>query len=371
MKRYPLLFCAVALVLSSVACGTSSGASTGTSAGDGAGAATSGSAASTTTAASIAQAHAKGEPLTFEPASVRAITSLTYNDHQLAIGFSDGVVALSSKSGDVSQSTTTRVYPVAAVSPTGEFTLLGSNPPAVVNAKGDLILQMNTVPDFESAAFGADGITLYVAARNGKIRIWGQPHSFEEDQHLEKLENYLNRQAPDFLVEFPPIRGPLHVTASGKVIAVDEEGNVRIWDPTAPSSSKRIMNVGAGARSIASAGGAIIVTSQTGALKVGQEDGAGYKAWSKDARGAFIKTTHLNDDVFYVLDRGTLRAVAIETGEEQWSTTIPDDHPCGLTVSPDSSQVVACIGNYVAVFDAATGAPKTYGYRVDGDFHWK
>ena len=228
-----------------------------------------------------------------------------------------------------------------------------------------------TVPSFESAAFGSDGVTLYVADKAGKVRIWGQPHSFEEDQHKEKLENYLNRQAPDFHVEFPPVRGPIHITDRNKLVVVDGEGAVRIWDPTRPSASKRIMAVGGGARSIASADGHVFVTSMTGALKVGLDDGSGFLPWSKDARGAFVAASPMTAGTFFTLDNGSLASRNTQSGGVVWTTTVPDGHPCGLAVSPDGNTLAACIGNFVATFDATSGAALAHGYRAAGDFAWK
>lgn len=313
----------------------------------------------------------KSGVLKFDKVSPRAVTAMKFVHEKLAIGFSDGGVAIVDVgNGEVFHSKVAKVHSVAAVSPGGDLALLDANPPVIVNMAGDLILQMNTVPSFESAVFGNDNITLYVADKDGKVRIWGQPHSFEEDQHKEKLENYLNRQAPDFHVEFPPIRGPIHVTDTNKLIVVDAEGTVRIWDPTRPSGSKRIMKVGGGARSIASADGNIFVTSQTGALKVGKDDGSGYLPWSKDTRAAFVAAGPMTAGTFFTLDAGMLESRNTQTGEVAWSTKIPDGYPCGLDLDPNGNVVAACIGNFVATFDATSGAPLAYGYRADGDFTW-
>ncbi len=312
-----------------------------------------------------------GKPFQFDKVEPRAVTALQFVGARLGIGFSDGAMALvDTSSGEVSHWKVAKAHAVAAVSPAGDFALLASSPPVIVNVKGELILQMNTVPSFESAVFGNDGISLFVADKKGKVRIWGQAHSFEEDQHKEKLENYLNRQAPDFHVEFPPIRGPIHITEGNKLIVVDQEGSVRIWDPTRPSAVKRIMKVGGGARSIASADGHIFVTSVTGALKVGVEDGSGYLPWSKDARGGFVAASSMTAGTFFSLDAGTLESRNIQSGEVVWAAVVPPGRACGLTLSRDGNTLAACIGDFVATFDATSGAPMAYGYRAAGDFQW-
>lgn len=308
--------------------------------------------------------------LEFENVSPRSVTSLQYLAGKLAIGFSDGAIAFVDGSGQVSHSKVAKVHAVAAVAPNGELALLSAKPPVVVNTKGDLILQMNTVPSFESAAFGNDGVTLYVADKAGKVRIWGQAHSFEEDQHKEKLENYLNRQAPDFHVEFGSISGPIHMTESNKLVVVEKEGKVQLWDPTRPSGSKRLMLVGGGARSIASADGYVFVTSMTGALKVGKEEG-GYLPWSKDARAGFVATNNMAAGSFFTLDTGKLESRNTQSGEVNWSASLPDGFACGLALSPDGNTLAACIGNFVATFDTKTGAPIAHGYRAEADFTWK
>lgn len=309
--------------------------------------------------------------LVLESASPRGVALIDFVDQKLTVGFSDGAIAVVDPGGEVMHAKVAKVHPVSAVAPTGDLALLNASPPVIVNFEGDLILQMNTVPSFESATFAPNALMLYVADKSGKVRIWGQPHSFEEDQHTEKLENYLNRQAPDFHVEFPPISGPIRVTDTNKLVVVDKEGTVRLWDPTAPSGSKRLMKVGGGARSISSAAGHILVTSTTGAFKIGREDGSGYLPWTKDATADFVVTSPLAIDTFYQLDTGTLRARTIETGDEIWSVEVPDKRACGLAISADAKLLGACIGNYVALFDTENGSAVGYGYRADGDFTWK
>ena len=310
--------------------------------------------------------------LKLDDVTPRGVSALRFVGRKLAIGWTDGAIAtIEPDGGEVFHGKVAKLHGVSAISPDGHLAVLAASPPAVVNIEGDLILQMNTVARLESAVFGNDGITMYVADNTGKVRIWGQPHSFEEDQHKEKMEDYLNRQAPDFHVEFAPIRGPIHMSTNNKLIVVDQDGNVRAWDPTRPSKSARLFKVGSGARSIASQGGYVFVTSLSGALKVGNDDGSGYLPWSKDAKALFVASSVGSTDRFFTMDPGVLQARNIEDGATVWSAELPQGAGCGLVASGDGDVLAACVSNFVITFDAKSGAPLAYGYRAEGDFAWK
>lgn len=307
----------------------------------------------------------------FASATPRAVTLVDFVQNRVALGFMDGAVALfDPKTREKKESKVAKVFEVAAIAPSGDLALLRANPPVIVNIEGELILQMNTVPEFESAAFGPEGLGLYVADRAGKVRIWGQAHSFEEDQHKEKLENYLNRQAPDFHVEFAPIRGPIDVTDSNQIVVGDAEGIVRLWDPTSPSNSTRVMKLGSPIRSIATAEGHIYATSTSGALKIGKADG-GYLPWTKDARGGFVAANRLATGMYWQLDDGVVAARKTEDGQAMWETSLPTGHLCGLAVSNDANWLAACVGNFVVLLDANGGAIQGYMYRDADGFFWK
>ncbi len=309
--------------------------------------------------------------VSFPSVKPKAVTYVGFRNGKLAVGHLDGVVSkVDVSSGSTSVSKASKAFQVAAVAPNGDLALLGTNPPVIVNLNGDLILQMNTVKEFESAVFTEQGMGLYVADRLGKVRIWGQAHSFEEDQHKEKLENYLNRQAPDFHVEFGPIRGPLALTDDGKLVVTDEEGVVNVWDPTKPSSSKRIMKLDGHARSVAAAEGFIYATSVNGALKIGKVAG-GYLPWTHDARGGMVAAHGLATGMYWQLDTNEISARKTETGDPMWQTPLPDGNLCGLAISEDASHLAACVGNFIVLLDADGGAIFALGYRADDGFQWQ
>ena len=300
----------------------------------------------------------------------RAVTLVDYIEPGFAIGFSDGSYAVfdpAAKAGKLSK--VAKVYGVAAVSPSGVLALLGSTPPAIVNAEGELILQMNTVENFESAVFADDALALYVADRQGKVRIWGQAHSFEEDQHKEALAVYLNRQAPDFHVEFPAIRGPIAMTPAGQLMVGDEEGVVRLWDPTRPSSSKRIMKLDGHVRSFAAAEDYLYATSTSGSLKIGQTAG-GYLPWTKDARGGFVAATDAAPGTYWQLDDGAVSWRNTEDGAARWELKLPAGALCGLAVARDASWLAACVGNRVVLVDAETGGAAGHMFSANDQFAW-
>lgn len=322
------------------------------------------------TAAAGDAAPAANAPVTFDDARPRFVTYVGFAGRRLAIGFGDGAVTLvDPTNGSAEQSNASKAFEVAAIGPEGDLVLLRSSPPAIVNFAGDLILQMNTVPSFESAAFNRTGVGVFVADREGKVRIWGQPHSFEKDQHKEKLENYLNRQAPDFHVEFPPVRGPIGLTTEGQVVVADDSGVVRLWDPMRPSSAKQIMKLDGHMRSVAVAEGHVYATSVNGALKIGLLEG-GYLPWTKEARGGMAAASPLAPGRFYLLDRGALSARNTEDGEALWQVELPEGHLCGIALADDAATLAACVGNFVAVFDARTGRHLGTAYR-DDQFVWR
>lgn len=368
-----LLFFAATAMLCGMAC--SGGASTQKTEGTGSTTESSSGSSSSTSSGNNGATSSSGSSapreVTFPGVQPRSITHVSFVPGHLALGFGDGTVTLFDyKSGESKTSKASKAFEVAAVSPDGQLALLRTNPPAIVNFKGDLILQMNTVGKFESAAFNRNGVGIYVADEAGKVRIWGQAHSFEEDQHKEKLENYLNRQAPDFHVEFPPIRGPLTLSDSDQILVADSEGVVRMWDPTNPSSAKQIMKLDGHLRSMAAAEGYVYATAVTGQLKIGKTEG-GYLPWTKEARGGMVAANRLATGMFWLLDRGSISARKTEDGGAMWESKVPDQNLCGLAVSDDAAVVAACVGNFVVLVDANSGGIRGYAYRDGENFVWK
>lgn len=236
---------------------------------------------------------------------------------------------------------------IVATSPDGNFVVINADSPAVMGVDGSLVLQMGMVKQFEAAVFSGDAKTLYVGERTGKLRIWGQSHSFEKQGKGERLENYLNRQAPDFLVTFASIEGPIASSGRGMLFVADSEGIISAWDPSKPGEIHRLMKVKGTVKSMQATAQHVVTTSKSGFLKVGRVDPPSYFPWSKDVRAEFAAISEFTGDDFVFLDAQGVKMKSIEEGKEKWALDLPEGPRCGLDVSDDGRTIAACIGNMV------------------------
>lgn len=257
---------------------------------------------------------------------------------------------------------------VVATSPDGGYAIIESSPPAVMGLDGALVLQMSLVKNFESAVFGADGKTLYVGDRGGKLRIWGQAHSFTKQGKGERLENYLNRQAPDFLVEFPSIEGTLAASGTGLLFVAGSDGIVSSWNPAKPGEIHRLMKVKGTVKSMQATGQHVVTTSKSGYLKVGRVDPPSYLPWSKDVRADYVAISELTGDKFVMLDGEGVKMKGLDDGTNAWSLALPDGPRCGLDVSDDGREIAACVGNMVYII--SSGGNLLSQMYVKGNVEW-
>ena len=324
--------------------------------------------ASTSKQNSVAAVDRDGNFSATPPAGAKAVSTLYYSPNRmLFVGYRDGHLAsidVNGRTGDLKK-VTKGSSEIAAVSNDGVFTVVNESPPAVVRNNGSVILQMNQVKTFESARFGADGTTLYVAEPGGKIRIWGQAHSFEESGDTEKMEEYLNRQAPDFHVEFKSVGGPFVFNEKNIMFVGDGTGVITMWDPLKPSAIKKIMKLSAPVRSIDATDRNIVATSSAGQLKVGILDPPSYLPWSREAKGDYAAVDTYLGDNFVSLTGSTVALRSIETGEPVWSKELGAGSACGLDVSPDGRQIVACVSNAIVILNATDGAIDSWFYAAD------
>jgi WD40 repeat protein len=312
--------------------------------------------------------------LSFESGSAVRVTTLEWGDgDRLLVGFADGsFAAVDPATSRYEHSKVSKGdYDVEAISPSGKFALIGSTPPAVLSNDGQAVLQMNPVKSYEGASFARDNLGIYVSDSEGKVRIWGQSHSFEEELTKEKLEDYLNRQAPDFHVQFGALAGPLTMSTDGVLLVGAADGTISVWNPRKPSSSKRIMKLDAPVAAFDAAGGVVVATSTNGQLKVGVLDPPGYKPWSRDARADYADVSNLLTDQFVSQTGNTVALRDVETGDEVWSKELPGSRACGVSVSQNARRIAVCVDDRVVFVDAETGEPRSYAWNKGGALGWK
>lgn len=310
----------------------------------------------------------------FDDANTVDVTTLEWGDgDRLLVGFADGSFARLSPSSSESDfyQVAKSAFPVEAISPSGKFALIGSGPPAVLSTDGTAVLQMNPVKSYEGASFARDNLGIYVSDSDGKVRIWGQSHSFEEELTKEKLEDYLNRQAPDFHVQFPPLSGPIQMSTDGVLLVGTEDGTISMWNPKKPSSSNRIMKMDAPVAWFDAAGGVIVATSTQGQLKVGVLSPPSYKAWSRDARADYADVANLLPGQFVSQSGATVALRDVETGESIWSIELPGSEACGVAVAENGRRIAACVDGRVVILDAEDGQPYSYAYNSGGTLSWE
>lgn len=328
----------------------------------------------TSTGGEVASSEAAAAELSFASSNTVDVTSLEWGDgDRLLVGFADGSFATVSPSDSEAahHKVAKNAFPVAAVSPSGKFALLDSAPPAILAKDGTAVLQMNTVKAYQGASFARDNLGVYVSDSEGKVRIWGQSHSFEDELSKEKLEDYLNRQAPDFHVQFPPLSGPIQMSTDGVLLVGAQDGTISMWNPSKPSSSKRIMKLDAPVARFDAAGGVIVATSTQGQLKVGTLSPPSYKAWSRDAKADYADVANLLPDQFISQTGATVALRDVETGEEQWTRELPGSDACGVAISENGRRVAVCIDGNVVLLDAETGMPSSYVFNSSGALGWK
>lgn len=257
---------------------------------------------------------------------------------------------------------------VIATSPDGQYAIIDASPPAVMGVDGELVLQMGIVKNFESAVFRDDGKTLYVADKGGKLRIWGQAHSFTKQGKGERLENYLNRQAPDFLVELPSIEGTLAASGTGLLFVAGSDGIVSSWDPKKPGEIHRLMKVKGTVKSMQATAKNVVTTSKSGYLKVGRVDPPSYLPWSKDVKADYVAISEFTGDDFVMLDGEGVKMKNLDSGENTWTLALPEGPRCGLDVSDDGHKIAACVGNMVYLI-SGSGTLLSNVY-VKGNVEW-
>lgn len=296
-------------------------------------------------------AQAKTGKISTAPSNADKISLIYFSMDSLYIGTKSGVLAkveLSTQRAKVTQ--VADKVPIHAVSPSGELVLIETNPPSVVTLENALILQMRLVHNFEAGIFGPKGIPLYGADKNGKLRIWGQAHSFEGLAKDERLENFLNRQAPDFLVEFPSIQGPIGMSESGVLFVVDREGVVSKWNPEKPGEIDRIMKVKGRLKSIQATNYNIVTTTNAGVLKVGVVNPPSYLPWSRNVEAEYAALSEIGD-TFVLVDNEGLKMKEIQTGKETWNLALPDGTRCGLDISDNGKNIAVCVNHMIYIVD--------------------
>ncbi len=242
---------------------------------------------------------------------------------------------------------------VVLTSPNGEQTVVNASPPVVTALDGSLVLQMSLVKNFASAVFSPDGKVLYVGDKGGKLRIWGQAHSFTKQGKDERLENYLNRQAPDFLVQFPSIEGEIASTGSGVLLIPQSDGTISAWDPKSPGDIQSLMKVKGTVKSMQATAQNVVTTSDSGYLKVGRVSPPSYLPWSKDVRADYVAIRNSTGSDFVMLDSEGVKMKNIDNGSQTWSLALPPGQRCGLDVSDNGQEIAACVGNVVYLINGS------------------
>lgn len=257
---------------------------------------------------------------------------------------------------------------VRTISPDGHMIVIESSPGRVVARDGKLLLNMSTIPDVESAEFAPDNFTLFVTEKGGKLRVWGQANSFNKPTR-ENLENYLNRQASDFNVQFDPLSGPIFTMPQGGLLVGGADGVVSFWHSGAPSRTKRIMKLDAPAKTLSASTNDIVAVSQTGGLKVGTLEPAVYHAWSKAAKTEWAVTNQHLDGKFAEIANGKLALRDAQSGNPIWELPLPKGTSCGLAVNPEGRMGAACVDEALFVFNIADGTWDSVVWMAD-DLRW-
>ncbi len=307
------------------------------------------------------------------PAGHRSrISYMAYNlDNTLHLGTSDGQIAslaVLSRKAEVDKPADG--FEVITMSPDGRYLVIRTTPGRVVDRKGVLALNMNSVPVIESANFAPDAFSLYVSEAGGKLRIWGQAEAFVKQGEDENLASYLNRQGSDFNVEFDPLSGPMAALPQGALIMATADGVISFWSSSAPGRTRQVMKLDGAIKALSASGNDIVAVSRAGQLKVGKLEPATYQAWSKNARADWAATNeHLRGE-FVEMSSNTLKLRSTETGEIQWEKPLPAGPTCGLSVSPDGRMGAACVDGVVMMFYVKDGTWDSQAWFGD-TFKWK
>ncbi|MEZ4458797.1 MAG: hypothetical protein R3E66_03530, partial [bacterium] len=358
----PVLSCAFFLV---AGCGASSTQSTPSNPGDPTEAATGDNAVA---AVEMAEGNSAGA---LPPGSKSALSYINFtNDGLLQLGTHDGKIALVNVMARKAQAHTPAAgYRIEAVSPDGTYTVINSSPARVVSTDGTLILNMNMISSVAAVRFAPDVFSMFVTEPSGKLRVWGQAHSFEKQGSDETLAQYLNRQGSDFTVEFEPLSGPIFALPDNALLMAGADGVVSFWSSNAPSKTRRVMKLDGPLKQLTASGTDIVAVSVSGSLKVGKLDPPSYQPWSREARTEWAATNSLMRGEFVEVVDGTLKLRETETGNTLWEKPLPAGASCGVAVSADSRLGAACVGDVIMVFNTRDGKWDSMAWFGD-DFHW-
>jgi hypothetical protein len=292
------------------------------------------------------------------------VTALSWTqDNRLAIGFGDGSAALGTlPHGGLEELRVSPSTAVVQLSPKTDLALIGTTPITMMRRKKgqsefEDVFALQNVKLYESSAFSMDSTKLYVSDAKGKLRIWGQPELFYARGPEEKLDEYLNRRAPDFFVEFPSLRGPIAVDTQGSVLVGSAQGVVSYWNPLKPSRVVRIMKLKSPLTSLSESDGFVVATAKDERLRVGQIEPPGYLPWSRNESALLAIAHPWYPDHFISLHHDKVSARQLSTGSQAWSQPLNrKERPCGLTISGSGDFVAVCLSNVVAVLRTSDGS---------------
>jgi WD40 repeat protein len=292
------------------------------------------------------------------------VTALSWTqDNRLAIGFRDGSAALGTlPHGGLEELRVSPSTAVVQLSPKADLALIATTPITMMRRKNgqrefEDVFALQNVQLYESSAFSMDSTKLYVSGAKGKLRIWGQPELFYARGSEEKLDEYLNRRAPDFFVEFPSLRGPIAVDTKGSVLIGSAQGVVSYWNPLKPRRVVRIMKLKSPLTSLSESDGFVVATAKDERLRVGRIDPPGYLPWSREESALLAAAHPWYPDHFVSLHRDRISARQLSDGNEVWSQPLQrGGQPCGLTISGSGDFVALCLDNIVAVARTSDGS---------------
>ncbi len=304
-----------------------------------------------------------------------AIRSLSWGDDgTLFVGFADGKYAkISPDTREAAlESAVGAGSSVVAVSPGAKLALAATDPPVVTRLRDrQTVLRLSSVSKFETGGFLFGGEGLFIVEPDGKLHVWRQAETDLDQVATRDLKQFMARQSPDFTANLSPLSDDVLVTSKNALIMATETGKVLHWRPNKPEEIEAVVQLPAAARSFGFDGRHIAATAADGSFRAISLFENSFLPWSMEATGDIVAASPELADKFVVADQGTLSLRNFADGATKWEAKLPEGELCGLTFSPDATQLAVCVDSGVVLVEPSSGQANA-ALRRNGDaIEWR
>jgi hypothetical protein len=224
----------------------------------------------------------------------------------------------------------------------------------------EVLLGIQRIKPIVSVAWTLDGKRWILSDDKNQLHVWENIDTMSVPKD-ERLEDYANRQEPDFGLRLSSLAGPIVATPEGRLVVANAEG-LLLEVPVGAGSAMSLGKLGQPVESLVLGDNHVVALAE-GKSMVARKAPWAWLKWSVPMK-IEAAAAGLQDAERLVLLRGEdVAALKWETGEQAWSHPRPASDFCGLAMEPRGARVAACFGGVVSIFKGDTGAPEAWVWR--------